>query len=98
MRKGFRIASDTEVILYLYERHGFEGMLERLNGMFSIVIVDLKRQEINIARDHFGIKPFYWTVQGKTFLFSSEVKSFLAHPDFARELDLDNMDEYLTFR
>jgi len=94
----FRSRTDTEVILYLYERHGFEGMLERLNGMFSIVIVDLKRQEINIARDHFGIKPFYWTVQGKTFLFSSEVKSFLAHPDFARELDLDNLDEYLTFR
>src|SRR5215208_3445982 len=56
----FRSQTDTGVVLYLYEQYGFAGMLERLNGMFSIVIVDLKRREINIARDHFGIKPFYW--------------------------------------
>jgi len=94
----FRSRSDTEVILYLYERDGFERMLERLNGMFAIVIVDLKQREIHIARDHLGIKPFYWAIQGRTFFFSSEVKSFLAHPEFQCDLDVRNLDEYLAFR
>ena len=52
-------------------------MLERLNGMFAIVIVDLRTREIHIARDHFGIKPFYWAMPGDTLLFASEAKSFL---------------------
>jgi len=94
----FRSRTDTEVILYLYERYGFGGMLDRLNGMFAIVVVDLNRRQILIARDHLGIKPFYWCVQGTTFLFSSEVKSFLLHPDFRSELDLDHLNEYLAFR
>lgn len=94
----FRSRTDTEVILYLYERHGFAGMLERLNGMFTIVIVDLKRREVNIARDHLGIKPFYWAQQGQSLLFASEVKSFLPFPGFRAEVDLDNLDEYLAFR
>jgi asparagine synthase (glutamine-hydrolysing) len=94
----FRSQTDTEVVLYLYEQYGFAGMLERLNGMFSIVIVDLKRREINIARDHFGIKPFYWCQVGHVLLFASEVKSFLAHPAFHPEIDTAKLDEYLTFR
>lgn len=73
----FRSRTDTEVILRLYERYGFEAMLERLDGMFAIVIVDLSTREIHAARDHMGIKPFYWAQQGDTLLFASEVKSFL---------------------
>ena len=97
---GFRFHSktDTEVVLYLYERYGFEGMLQRLNGMFAIVIVDLREREINIARDHFGIKPFYWAQVGQTVLFASEVKSFLQHPVFRPQLEMDCLDEYLAFR
>ena len=57
----FRSRTDTEVLLYLYEQYGLDGMLERLNGMFAIVIADLRSHEIHIARDHFGIKPLYWT-------------------------------------
>lgn len=94
----FRSRTDTEVILYLYERYGFEGMLSRLNGMFTIVIVDLRKHEINIARDHLGIKPFYWCKTGDTLLFASEVKSFLAHPAFHPELDFENLDEYFAYR
>ncbi len=99
----FRSRSDTEVILYLYERYGFEGMLERLNGMFAIVIVDLNKGELHIARDHLGVKPLYWTMvgsggAGRTFMFASEVKAFLSHPAFRAELDEENLDEYLTFR
>jgi asparagine synthase (glutamine-hydrolysing) len=94
----FRSRTDTEVILYLYEKYGLDGMLERLNGMFAIVLVDLRSREIHIARDHFGIKPFYWAMAGATVLFASEAKSFLSHPAFQPELDAAHVDEYLSFR
>ena len=94
----FRSRTDTEVILYLYEKYGLDGMLERLNGMFAIVIADLRSKEIHIARDHFGIKPFYWAMAGSTVLFASEAKSFLSHPAFRAVLDDANVDEYLSFR
>lgn len=97
---GFRFRShtDTEVILYLYEKYGLDGMLSRLNGMFAIVLVDLRQAEIHIARDHFGIKPFYWTQLGSAVLFASEAKAFLSHPDFRARLNLARLDEYLSFR
>ncbi len=94
----FRSRTDTEVILYLYERFGLDGMLERLNGMFAIVIVDLRTRELLLIRDHLGIKPFYWTVAGSTVLFASEAKSFLSHPAFRAEIDTEMVDEYLAFR
>lgn len=99
-RAGFRFRSrtDTEVILYLYEHFGLEGMLERLNGMFAIVIVDLRSREMLIARDHFGIKPVYWTVAESSLLFGSEAKSFLAHPSFRAEVAAEHLDEFLAFR
>ena len=55
-RRGynFRSRTDTEVILQLYEHLGFAGMLERLNGMFAIVIIDLRRGEVHMARDRLG--------------------------------------------
>lgn len=97
---GFRFRShtDTEVILYLYEKYGLDGMLHRLNGMFAIVIADLRSRELHIARDHLGIKPFYWTHAGHALLFASEAKSFLPHPQFRPEIDPAHTDEYLAFR
>jgi len=98
--KGFKFRSrtDTEVLLYLYEAYGFDGMLERANGMFALAIVDLRTREMLIARDHLGVKPLYWWSNRNTLLFASEVKSFLEHPEFHPELDHANLDEYLAFR
>ena len=73
-------------------------MLDRLNGMFAIVIADLRSHEIHIARDHFGIKPLYWTQAGSSVLFASEAKAFLAHPAFTAAIDEDHVDEQLAFR
>jgi asparagine synthase (glutamine-hydrolysing) len=97
---GFRFRSntDTEVLLYLYERYGLEGMLDRLNGMFAIVVADLRLHEVHLARDHFGIKPLYWTHVGSSVLFASEAKAFLAHPAFTASIDDDHVDEHLAFR
>ncbi len=94
----FRSRTDTEVILHLYEHLGFEAMLDRLNGMFAVCIVDLNQRCMYLARDHFGIKPLYWSECGNTFLYSSEIKSFLEHPSFTPELDPGRVDEYLAFR
>ena len=73
-------------------------MLERLNGMFAIVLADLRTREVHLARDHFGIKPLYWTQAGTTVLFASEAKAFLAHPAFTAAIDDDHVDEQLAFR
>lgn len=94
----FRSRTDTEVILYLYEEYGIEGCLERLNGMFAFVIVDLRSGEMHIARDHFGIKPMYYAMHGNTLLFASEAKSIVAWPGFPRDIDPTMLDEYLLFR
>ena len=94
----FRSKTDAEVLLYLYEQYGLSGMLDRVNGMFAIVIADLRSHEIHIVRDHFGIKPLYWTQAGATVLFASEAKAFLAHPAFRAAIDEDHIDEHLAFR
>lgn len=94
----FRTSSDTEVILALYERFGLDGLLERLNGMFAIVIVDTRRGVVHLVRDRVGIKPLYWVQCGATVLFASEAKAFLAHPAFTPEIDPAQVDELLAFR
>ena len=94
----FRSATDTEVVLALYERDGLERMLERLNGMFAIVIADTRRGAVHLVRDGVGIKPLYWTQQGTAVLFASEAKAFLAHPAFCAEIDPAEVDELLSFR
>lgn len=94
----FKSTSDTEVVLALYLRYGFEGMLTRLNGMFALVIVDLKKKRLYITRDRFGIKPMYYIITEKVFSFSSELKSFMFINHFNFKLDLEKLDEYLLFR
>jgi asparagine synthase (glutamine-hydrolysing) len=94
----FKSKSDTEVILYLYREFGVEEMLSRLNGMFAIVIVDMGRREIHIARDHVGIKPLYWMRVGETLVWGSEIKSLLAYPGASREADPAMLDEQFLFR
>ena len=94
----FRTGTDTEVILALYERAGLERMLERLNGMFAIVIADTRRGVVHLLRDRVGIKPLYWAQCGTTVLFASEAKAFLAYPAFRAEIDPAEVDELLAFR
>ena len=94
----FRSSTDTEVVLALYERLGLERMLQRLDGMFAVVIADTRRGAVHLIRDRFGIKPLYWVQCGRTLLFASEAKAFLAHPAFRAEIDPAQVDELLAFR
>lgn len=92
----FKTTSDTEVLLHGYEEYGY-GLLERLRGMFAFVIWDREKTELFGARDHFGIKPFYYYQNNSTLMFASEIKAFLDHPNFKKELNKEILMPYLSF-
>lgn len=92
----FRSASDTEVILHLYEEQG-EGCLHRLRGMFAFAIWDSSRQRLFLARDRVGIKPLYYVERNGRLLFASEMKSLLAWEGCPREIDPTGLDLFLHF-
>ena len=91
----FSTRSDTEVLLHGYEQWG-DGLPARLRGMFTFVLWDTRTRTLFGARDIFGIKPFYYYNVDGLFLFGSELKSFLAHPDFKKELNEQRLPEYLS--
>lgn len=93
----FKTHSDTEVLVHLYEEMG-KDMLNYLRGMFAFCIYDMKKGELFGARDFFGIKPFYYTQINGNLIFGSEIKSFLPHPDFKKEVNLKALENYLTFQ
>lgn len=92
----FHSQSDAEVTLHAYLEYGAD-CVTRLNGMFAFVIWDENKQLFFAARDHVGIKPFYYAFQNGTFYFGSEIKAILAHPQFKKELDISGVSKYLTF-
>ncbi|HSS98751.1 MAG TPA: asparagine synthase (glutamine-hydrolyzing) [Terriglobales bacterium] len=98
--KGHRFASntDTEVVIHLYEEEGVD-CVKRLNGMFAFAICDLRPTlpTVFLARDHFGIKPFYYFHQGNRLAFASEIKALLEVPGIEAELDSESLHQYLTF-
>lgn len=94
---SFSTTSDTEVILHLYSEFGNE-FVNLLNGMFAFIILDRNKNQLYIARDHFGIKPLYWYHDEKKVVFGSEIKALLAHPEISAEVDPRILYEYLTFQ
>ncbi|MEP7311068.1 MAG: asparagine synthase (glutamine-hydrolyzing) [Pseudomonadota bacterium] len=91
----FRTASDSEVLLHMYERHGL-AMLDKLNGIFAFAIHDNRREgrpegvargALFLARDHMGVKPLYFAEEGDGFLFASELKALLCHAGLSRAID-----------
>ncbi len=93
----FTTNTDTEVILHGYEEYK-EDILNKLRGMFTFVIYDIKEKSLFGARDFYGIKPFYYYYDNENFLFGSEIKSFLGSPNFKKELNKDMLSQYLTFQ
>ena len=92
----FRSNSDTEVILALYEKYGFD-CVNYLRGMFAFAIWDASQQSLFCARDRFGIKPFYYTVKEDGLVFASEMKALLP---FVKDIQTNKcaLEEYLTFQ
>ncbi len=98
LQKGhiFKTNTDSEVLLHGYEEYGAD-FTRRLRGMFAYLIWDKKSKTLFGARDIFGIKPFFYYDDGKTLLFASEIKAFLANPLFKKELNRQRIPEYLCF-
>lgn len=92
----FKTKSDSEVLLHGYEEYGAE-LLQRLRGMYAFVVWDSVQKKLFGARDIFGIKPFYYYQNGGEFMFGSEIKSFLSHPSFVKELDEELLPDWLCY-
>lgn len=92
----FKTKSDTEVLVHGYEEWHTD-LPKHLRGMFAFAIHDKKRNEIFLARDNFGIKPLYYAKMNDSFMFASEIKSFLDVPDFKKEFNEEILETYLEF-
>ena len=97
-KKGYTFdnKSDTETIIYGYQEWG-EDVVNHLRGMYAFALYDINKKKLFMARDKWGIKPLYYGVFNDTFMFGSEIKSFLEHPDFKKELNTDILSAYLCF-
>ncbi|OGG50201.1 asparagine synthase (glutamine-hydrolyzing) [Candidatus Kaiserbacteria bacterium RIFCSPHIGHO2_01_FULL_54_36b] len=94
---SFATTSDTEVLLHAYAAYGKE-CLNKLDGMFAFALWNAEKRELFAARDQLGVKPLYWTMAGSTFVFGSEIKALLAHPQVKRTLNTSVLDSYFQYR
>ena len=92
--RGYRFTthSDTEVLLVAYIEYGLT-CVERFNGIFAFGIWDEYRDQLFLARDRLGIKPLFYAERGSSFLFGSEIKALLAHPDVEAAVDCEGLAE-----
>src|ERR1700722_17488899 len=95
---NFRSHTDTEAVIHLYEEYGVE-CLNCLSGMFARAICDLRgaSPKLFLARDHFGIKPFYYWQRGGKLAFASEIKALLEVPAIEATMSMEALDKYLTY-
>lgn len=98
LARGHRLltACDCEVLPHLYEEHG-PALVDHLDGQFALVVYDRDKNQLLLARDQFGIHPLFYTVVGRSFLFASEIKAILRHPQMSREGNLTGLDQVLCF-
>lgn len=93
----FKSDSDTEVLIHGYEEWG-DAVAGHLNGMFAFAILDLNLRHVLLARDRFGIKPLYYTIQTTGFAFASELKALLACPNLKHSIDIGSVADFLNYR
>ncbi|MDR3717120.1 MAG: asparagine synthase (glutamine-hydrolyzing) [Puia sp.] len=93
----FVTTGDTEVVIAAYAKWG-PSFLEKLRGMFAIVIWDLREKSLFIARDRFGVKPLYYYQDGSLLLFASEIRALLASEIIPRKLDRTALVDFLKYQ
>lgn len=84
--------SDTEVLLKSYMHFG-NDVVHHLNGIFAFAIWNEKKQELFLARDHFGVKPLFYTIKNNTLIFASELKAIFEYPGVTKEVDAQGISE-----
>lgn len=89
--------SDREILLKAFIEFG-TSIFYRLNGVFSFAIWNDKKKELILVRDHFGIKPLYYTVTDNTLVFSTEIKAILSHPKVETKIDKQGICELFGLR
>lgn len=92
----FRTEGDTEVIVHAYEEYG-ENFATYLNGMFAIALHDVVKKKLLLVRDQIGIKPLYYYLTHRALIWGSEIKVLLASGFVKPELDLDSLNQFLTW-
>lgn len=93
----FYTNSDTEVILAGYEMYGLE-FFKKLNGMFAIAIFDRNIKKLILVRDRIGIKPLFYTKSNGSFIFASEIKAILEHPDYYKDINIEALQSLFTYK
>ncbi len=93
---AFSTHGDTEVIVHLYEEEG-PDLVQRLSGMFAFALWDQRRERLLIARDRVGKKPLFYSEQGGSLSFASELGALMADPTIPREVDAAAIDCYLAY-
>jgi asparagine synthase (glutamine-hydrolysing) len=95
---SFRTRSDTEVLIAGYAIWGISDLARRIDGMAAFALWDGAARRLHLVRDRFGVKPLYLWRRGRSLVFASEVKAFLAHPDFSVRVNESALREYFTFQ
>src|SRR5690606_14081925 len=90
----FKTASDAEVLVHLYEKHG-DSFVDRLRGMYGFALWDAQRRRLLLARDRLGIKPLYLLRTPRLIAFASEAKALLPVLDRGVEIDRSALVDYL---
>lgn len=100
MQKGhrFRSASDAEVVPHLYEEGGIEELARQLRGMFAVAVLDRRSGTLHLLRDHFGIKPLYYTTSPQGLFFASDILSLLRSGQIPADINLRGLWHYLSFQ
>src|SRR5215510_11768612 len=88
--------NDAQLILYAYHTWG-EGCVDHLLGDFAFAIWDARNQQLCCARDHFGVKPFYYAKRGPEFIFGSSPNCLLSHPSISKRLNDQAIGDFLLF-
>lgn len=95
---SFATNKGSEVILEGYKIWGLERLLNKLRGSFAFIIYNKNEKSLFGARDHFGMKPLFYTTSDGALVFASEIKSILEYPGYHKKLNIEALESYLSFQ
>jgi asparagine synthase (glutamine-hydrolysing) len=89
--------SDSELIVHLFEEYGYD-FPNHINGMFAIALWDEPEKKLTLIRDRMGVKPLFYSLVNGELIFGSEIKAILNHPGYSRDVNLEAIYHYFSFK